>query len=193
MKKQSKKERGNKLNDNIVMIGFMGCGKTTVGKQLAAELEYQFLDTDAYIEEKEQMTISQIFDKKGEAYFRNLETASLEELAAKTKQTIVSSGGGLPLREENAKLLQKLGFVVYLRVTKETVLKRLEGDTTRPLLACENPAQKVEELLNFRDPIYEVGAHLVIDADEKSVSEIVEEIVRNYKIIKKQTMEKQDI
>ena len=171
----------------------MGCGKTTVGKQLATELEYQFLDTDAYIEEKEQMTISQIFDKKGEAYFRNLETTSLEELAAKTKQTIVSSGGGLPLREENAKLLQKLGFVVYLRVKKETVLKRLEGDTTRPLLACENPAQKVEQLLNFRDPIYEVGAHLVIDVDEKSVSEIVEEIVRNYKIIKGQTTENQDI
>lgn len=181
------------MNDNIVMIGFMGCGKTTVGKQLAAELEYQFLDTDAYIEEKEQMTISQIFDKKGEAYFRNLETTSLEELAAQTKQTIVSSGGGLPLREENAKLLKKLGFVVYLRVTKETVLKRLEGDTTRPLLACENPAQKVEELLNFRDPIYEVGAHLVIDVDEKSVPEIVEEIVRNYKIIKGQTTENHDI
>lgn len=177
------------MNDNIVLIGFMGCGKTTVGKQLADALEYQFLDTDLYIEEKEQITISRIFEDKGEAYFRTLETKSLEELVEQTTHTIVSSGGGLPLREENAKLLQKLGFVVYLRVKKETILKRLEGDTTRPLLVCDNPAQKIEELLNFRDPIYEVGAHLVVDVDGKTVLEIVEEIVRNYKIINCRTAE----
>lgn len=173
------------------MIGFMGCGKTTVGERLAAELEYQFLDTDLYIENKEQMSIREIFKAKGESYFRTLETNGLQELVEQTTHTIVSSGGGLPLRKENAKLLQKLGFVVYLRVKKETVLRRLEGDTTRPLLACENPAQKVEELLNFRDPIYEVGAHLVVDVDDKTVDEIVKEIVRNYKIIKHETMEEE--
>ena len=172
------------MKDNIVMIGFMGCGKTTVGEQLADVLEYQFLDTDLYIEEKEQRSISRIFEEKGESYFRDLETKSLEELVEQTTHTIISSGGGLPLQEKNAKLLKKLGFVVYLRVKKETVLKRLEGDTTRPLLACDNPAQKVEKLLNFRDPVYEAGAHLVIDVDDKIVSEIVEEIVRNYKIVK---------
>ena len=190
---RKKRERGKKLKNNIVMIGFMGCGKTTVGKQLAAELAYQFLDTDLYIEEKEQMSINDIFSTKGEPYFRTLETKSLKELVEQTTCTIVSSGGGLPLKEENAKLLQKLGFVVYLRVKKETVLKRLEGDTTRPLLACDNPAQKVEELLQFRDPIYEVGAHLVVDVDNKTVDEIVEEIVRNYKIIKHEVVEEKEI
>lgn len=171
------------MNNNIVLIGFMGCGKTTVGQALAEQLSYAFLDTDLYIEEKEGMAICEIFKEKGEGYFRNLETSSLEELVEQTKETIVSSGGGLPLRPENAKLLQKLGFVIYLKVEKETVLERLQGDTTRPLLQCENPAKKVEELLEYRNPIYEVGAHLVVSVDKKSVEEIAEEIVRNYHIM----------
>lgn len=172
------------MKDNIVLIGFMGCGKTTVGEKLAADLSFDFLDTDQYIEEKEAMTINDIFATKGEEYFRGLETSSLKELVAGTNKTIVSSGGGLPLRKENAELLQKLGFVVYLKVEKETVLQRLEGDNTRPLLACDNPAKKVGELLAFRDPIYEVGAHLVVDVDGKTVEAITEEIVRNYKIMR---------
>ena len=162
----------------------MGCGKTTVGKELAQQLTYSFLDTDAYIEENEGCSISEIFERKGEGYFRNLETGSLQKLVEEINHTIVSSGGGLPLREENARLLQKLGFVIYLRVRKETVLKRLKGDTTRPLLQCDNPGKKVEELLEYRNPIYEVGAHMVIDVDEKTVEEIAEEILRNYKIMK---------
>lgn len=171
------------MKNNIVLIGFMGCGKTTVGQELAEQLSYAFLDTDLYIEEKEGMAIREIFTEKGEDYFRRLETSSLEELALNTEKAIVSSGGGLPLRPENAKLLQKLGFVIYLKVEKETVLERLQGDTTRPLLQCEDPAKKVEELLAYRNPIYEVGAHLVVSVDEKSVEEIVEEIVRNYQIM----------
>ena len=171
------------MKNNIVLIGFMGCGKTTVGQALAEQLSYEFLDTDLYIEAKEEMAISEIFSGKGEDYFRNLETSSLRELVEQTEKTIVSSGGGLPLRPENAKLLQNLGFVIYLKVEKDTVLERLQGDTTRPLLQCEDPEKKVEELLEYRNPIYEVGAHLVVSVDHKSVEEIVEEIVRNYQIM----------
>lgn len=171
------------MKNNIVLIGFMGCGKTTVGQVLAEQLTYAFLDTDLYIEEKEGMPITDIFKEKGEDYFRNLETSSLKELVDQAEKSVVSSGGGLPLRPENAKLLQKLGFVIYLKVEKETVLERLQGDTTRPLLQCEDPAKKVEELLEYRNPIYEVGAHLVLSVDEKSVEEIAEEIVRNYQIM----------
>lgn len=174
------------MKNNIVLIGFMGCGKTTVGEKLSQMMKYTFLDTDQYIEKKEGKTISRIFDEEGEAYFRNLEILSLRELVAECGQTVLSTGGGLPLREENAKLLQQLGFVVYLRVRKETVLKRLEGDTTRPLLQCENPEEKIRELLEYRDPIYEVGAHLTVDVDVCSVEEIVEEILRNYKIMIKE-------
>ena len=93
------------MKDNIVLIGFMGCGKTTVGEKLAADLSFDFIDTDQYIEEKEAMIINDIFAAKGEEYFRGLETSSLEELIACTEKTIVSSGGGLPLRKENAELL----------------------------------------------------------------------------------------
>lgn len=168
------------MKNNIVLIGFMGCGKTTVGEKLAKELTYAFLDTDAYIENREQKSIREIFEQDGENYFRNVETESLQELIENTQKTIVSSGGGLPLRPENAKLLQKLGFVIYLKVDKETVLRRLEGDTTRPLLQCDDPAKKIEELLEYRDPIYEVGAHMVIQVDHKTVEEIVQEIIRNY-------------
>lgn len=170
------------MKNNIVLIGFMGCGKTTVGEKLAERLSYSFLDTDLYIEKREGKTISEIFEQDGEKYFRDTETKSIQELVESTEKTIVSSGGGLPLRTENAKLLQKLGFVIYLKVKKETVLSRLEGDTTRPLLQCEDPAKRVEELLNYRDPIYEVGAHMVVQVDGKSVEEIAQEIVRNYTI-----------
>ena len=173
------------MKNNIVLIGFMGCGKTTVGKALAEKLSYGFLDTDQYIEEKENRAISSIFDEKGEEYFRALETKSLEELVENTERTIVSSGGGLPLREKNAKLIQKLGFVIYLKVKKETVVERLKGDDSRPLLQCEDPEKKIEELLEYRNPIYEVGAHLVIEGDDRSVEDIVEEIVRNYDILQK--------
>ncbi len=176
------KRRAEKVKNNIVLIGFMGCGKSTVGEKLAERLSYSFLDTDLYIEKREGKTISEIFEQDGEKYFRDTETKSIQELVESTEKTIVSSGGGLPLRAENAKLLQKLGFVIYLKVKKETVLSRLEGDTTRPLLQCEDPAKRVEELLNYRDPIYEVGAHMVVQVDGKSVEEIVQEIVRNYTI-----------
>ena len=171
------------MKKNIVLIGFMGCGKTTVGTVLAEKLSYRFLDTDQYIEEKEQMTISEIFEKEGEAHFREIETERLQELLDMQEGAVISSGGGLPLRKVNADLLKKLGFVIYLKVQKETVLERLAGDTTRPLLQCEDPAKKVEDLLAYRDPIYEVGAHMVVSVDGKTVDEIAEEILRNYHIL----------
>lgn len=172
------------MKNNIVLIGFMGCGKTTVGEALAEKLSYDFLDTDQYIEKRENRTISDIFEQEGENYFRNLETESLQELVEQTSASIVSSGGGLPLRPENAKLLQELGFVIYLKVQKETVLERLQGDQTRPLLQCADPEKKVQELLEYRDPIYEVGAHMVVSVDGKSVDAIVEEIERNYEMMR---------
>lgn len=173
------------MKNNIVLIGFMGSGKTTVGEALAQELSYGFLDTDQYIEKKEQMTISQIFAEKGETYFRGVETSSLQELVSDLEGTIISSGGGLPLRPENAKLLKQLGFTIYLKASQETIWERLKEDTTRPLLQCENPQKKIQDLLDYRDPIYEVGAHMVVSVDDKSVEEIAGEILRNYEMMVK--------
>ena len=171
------------MNQNIVLIGFMGSGKSSVGVRLAEELSFDFVDTDEMIEEENHTTISSIFAENGEEYFRNLETSTIENMALKTNHAVVSTGGGLPLREKNAEILKRLGFVVYLKVKKETVLKRLEGDTKRPLLQGDNVEEKVENMLSFRDPIYEFGAHMVIEVDDKSFEEIIEEIKRNFSII----------
>lgn len=180
------------MKENIVLIGYMGSGKTTIGQALADKLSYQFLDTDAYIEEEQNTTISHIFTEYGEEYFRNMETATIENLEKNTNHSIVSTGGGLPLRECNGAILQKMGFVVFLSVKKETVLKRLEGDTQRPLLQGDNVVQKMEEMLHFRNPIYEYTAHLKVEVDNKTVEEITEEIYRNYMIMTGQDEKKEE-
>lgn len=176
------------MNDNIILIGFMGCGKTSVGLRLSEHMGFSFLDTDEKIEALEGRKITDIFAKEGEGHFRKLETKMLGGLLEETQKTVLSTGGGLPLRPENGKLLQQLGFVVYLDVTKETVLERLSGDQTRPLLNGPDRETKVDELLEFRRPIYEYTAHMAIDVNQKSIDEIVDEIVRNYRIIKKESI-----
>lgn len=171
------------MKNNIVLIGFMGCGKTTIGKALAEELEYTFIDTDEYIEKCAGKTINEIFATNTEEYFRDMETETITDLMAKTDHSIVSTGGGLPLREVNADVLKKNGFVIYLKVSAETVESRLQGDTTRPLLQGDDVSLKIHKLLDYRDPLYEYGAHMVIHVDNKTVDELVEEIRRNYKLM----------
>lgn len=178
------------MKKNIVLIGFMGCGKTTAGKQLATELGYSFVDTDQMIEHNAQKAISEIFAAYGEEYFRNLETETVKEMMKSMDHTVVSTGGGLPLREVNADILKESGFVVYLRVKGSTVEERLKGDTTRPLLQGDNVSEKIQNLLEYRDPIYEFGAHMVLDVDEKTVDEIVEDISRNFKLLCERNNEK---
>ena len=101
--------------DNVILIGFMGAGKTTIGEKLASRMNRRMIDTDAYIVAKEGMSINDIFASKGEEYFRELETNVIKELTKTTHNAIISTGGGMPLRDENAKLLRKLGKVFYLK------------------------------------------------------------------------------
>lgn len=159
---------------NIILIGFMGAGKTSVGRRLAERFHKKLIDTDWMIEERARMTISEIFETRGEAVFRRLETEVLEQLIAEADGEIISVGGGLPLREENRKLLKQLGNVIYLSVQPETVLKRLDGDTTRPLLQGDNVTERVSRLLAARGPIYEMAADQVILVDGKDVDQIVD-------------------
>ncbi len=166
--------------NNIILTGFMGCGKSTVGLAISEKYGYKLVDTDSVIEEKAGMPISKIFQTKGEAYFRNLETRVLMELNETLSNTVISTGGGLPLREENQKLLTSLGNVVYLNVEAEEVLCRLAGDTTRPLLQGKNPREKITELMDYRKPIYEQGADVTISVTGKSVADIVEEVMNGY-------------
>lgn len=163
---------------------------------MAEMFQMLFVDTDAWIEEKEGMSITEIFEVKGEAYFRDLETHCLSELLKKDKTVdsrkendrekvcferkpyMISVGGGLPVREENRLLLKQLGEVVYLKATPKTIYERIKGDTTRPLLQTENPFQKIKDMLNDREEKYQAAAHRVVTVDSKSIIEIIQEITQ---------------
>lgn len=161
---------------NVILIGFMGCGKTTVGLRLSYRLRQSVIDTDKEIEKEEKRTISDIFATDGEAYFRAAETACLQKLIRSVSNQIISVGGGLPLREENRKLLHKLGQVFYLRAEPETIYERLKHDTTRPLLQCSDPKEKIRTLMGERDGHYRNAADVVIQVDGKSFEQIINEI-----------------
>ena len=161
---------------NVILIGFMGCGKTTVGLRLSYRLRRPIIDTDKEIEKEEKRTISDIFATDGEAYFRDRETACLRKLTESVNNQIISVGGGLPLREENRRLLHELGQVFYLRAKGETIYERLKGDTTRPLLQVDDPLKKIETLIRERDPYYRAAADVAITVDGKSFSQILDEI-----------------
>lgn len=164
------------MKQNLILIGFMGAGKTSVGKAYAHSTGRELLDTDQMIEEAAGMSISDIFATQGEEAFRRTETAVLEHLLADTDQAVISVGGGLPLLPKNREMLKRLGTVVFLRVHENTVLKRLKGDTTRPLLQGDNVQKKVRDLLEYRNPLYGAAAHRIIDVDGKTVKMIVEEL-----------------
>ncbi len=163
--------------NNIILTGFMGCGKTTVGKYISDKYGYTFVDTDELIEKRAGMSISSIFETHGEDYFRQLENDILTELTDKLSNAVISTGGGLPLRDDNKELLCRLGRVIYLDVEAAEVIKRLSGDTTRPLLKGENPDKKIMELINYRKPIYESVADISIQVSGVSVVDIAREIV----------------
>ncbi len=164
---------------NVILIGFMGCGKTTVGFRLSYRLRRSVIDTDKEIEREEKRTISDIFATDGEAYFRDRETACIRKLLGNASEQIISVGGGLPLREENRELLHELGQVFYLRAKAETVYERLKDDTTRPLLQGDDPLTKIRTLLEKRDPLYLSASDVVIDVDGKTFQQILDEIEQN--------------
>lgn len=160
-------------DENIVLIGYMGCGKSTVGRKAAKALGYTFLDTDSLIEKEEGMTIAKLFEEKGEDYFRNKETEVINRLIAGEKSNIIATGGGLPMKEGNAELLKELGTVIYLKADVETLVKRLSNDKVRPLLKNVNLKEKIETMLSVRGPVYEDCADLVLQTDNMSFYEII--------------------
>ena len=165
--------------DNVILIGYMGCGKTTVGKALASGYGYDFVDTDEYIVDKEGMSINDIFAKKGETYFRQLETEVLLELKGKLRNTVVATGGGMPVKEDNRGLLKEIGRVFYLKASVETTYKRVAGTNDRPLLADSKDAdlyKKIKDMLELRMPIYKQVADVVIATDDMDLEQVVREI-----------------
>lgn len=164
------------MKDNIILIGFMGCGKTSVGIRLSYQMKWTMIDTDKWIEQKQRMKISEIFNKYGETAFRKMETECLKELIRTADKQIISVGGGLPMEKENHSLLKELGKVVYLKVTPEKVYERLKDDTTRPLLQVADPMERIRSLMAQRAPVYEKCADVIIEASDKNFEEILENL-----------------
>jgi shikimate kinase len=164
---------------NIVLTGFMGAGKTTIGKALAKMLHMKLVDVDEEIEISQKMTINDIFKMYGEPYFRDIETAMIKKLSH-NKNCIISTGGGAVLRDENMEALKENGIVFCLDANAETILERTGNNQDRPLLKVENPKKKIEELLAYRRPFYE-KAGIMIETDGKTPLQIAEEIMELYK------------
>ena len=149
---------------NIVLIGFMGSGKSTVGRELHHRLGYQLVDMDQLIEQRAGKPITAIFAEDGEDVFREMETRLLEELCdPAAPRRIISTGGGVVGREANRRLLRHLGYVVWLHAPKAVILERTARNHDRPLLHSDDPAARIEALLEVRKPLYAEAAHLKVD------------------------------
>lgn len=169
------------LKKCIILVGCMGCGKTTIGQELHKETGLPFMDTDAFIEQSEGMTISEIFAQHGESYFRALETNVLKTLSqsALPDGSIISTGGGIVLKPENRELLRKLGFVVWLNPSIETIIRRIGKSKDRPLIQTADPAARLRAILDERRAIYEECADLIIDTTPLTPPEVAFGIIES--------------
>jgi shikimate kinase len=161
---------------NIVLVGFMGTGKTAVAKLLAKRLHLRYVSTDDLIEEKEKRPISEIFSGKGESYFREVEKEAVKEVSG-IQNAVIDAGGGVVISDENMANLKKTGTVVCLEATPEAILARTKRHTHRPLLNVSDPLVQIRELLAFRKPFYERADHR-IDTSGLSVEGVAERIER---------------
>ena len=160
----------------IVLIGFMGSGKSRIGRQLAARLGMRFLDTDAMIEQQEGMSIPAIFEEHGEPYFRQVERRVVEQVAREVN-AVVATGGGVVQDPENMKRLKQDAFTVWLQVDPDTVMARTRGGQGRPLLQEPDPRQRILELMAQRESLYRAHADLAVDTAASSPEEVVGRIV----------------
>lgn len=162
--------------NHIVIIGFMGSGKTRVGKRLAQEYGLPFIDVDRVVTKKMNMSVSEIFQRFGEPFYRALETVVIKELVNDKERKVISLGAGLPVQEQNQKYLKDLGTVIYLKGSLETLKKRLESGNNDPLLEGDDKEDKIKKLLKQRDPIYAKFADIEVVTGVKSFDDLIEEI-----------------
>ena len=168
---------------NIYLVGFMGTGKSTVGKILSQRLNKEFVEMDEVIEAREGKPITEIFASSGEPYFRILEKNLLKEIALKS-DTIVSCGGGLVCNQENLDILKASGLVLNLTASPEVIYQRIKEFTNRPILNVKEPLVKIQELFKQRQPFYN-KAHLSLDTEVKSPEVIaleIEKIISKIKV-----------
>jgi shikimate kinase len=157
---------------HIFLVGPMGVGKTTVGKQLASLLHRPFVDVDAEIESRCGADIQWIFDMEGEQGFRKRESKVLNDIIANTPSSVVATGGGVILSEKNRQALQANGQIIYLLAAKEQLYERMRRDKSRPLLQVEDREKVIDQLLEIRDPLYREVADVVFSADGGSAARV---------------------
>ena len=162
---------------NIILIGPMGSGKSTIGSIIARRLNREFQDSDHYIEERTGVDIARIFDIEGEQGFRDRETNALAELLGQSNR-VIATGGGSVMRRENQEMLKKEGYIVFLDTSVNQQMQRLARDKKRPLLQTENPRQRLEALFEERRPIYLELADLAVKTDRRVARRLAADIIK---------------
>ena len=181
--RNSKMIQARKLFDyNIVLIGFMGAGKSTISDFLKTVFAMEIVEMDQIIAERQGMSISDIFETYGEEYFRDLETNLLIEMQSRTN-VVISCGGGVPMRERNVAEMKKNGRVVLLTAKPETILERVKDNHDRPLLEGNKTVPYIAQLMEKRREKYEAAADIVIETDGKSELQICEELVQSLRTL----------
>ena len=178
IRRNSKRIQARKLFDyNIVLIGFMGAGKSTISDYLSTVFDMEIVEMDQLIADREEMSIPDIFATYGEEYFRNLETNLLIEMQDK-KNVVISCGGGVAMRERNVEEMKKNGKVVLLTASPETIYERVKDNNDRPVLQGRKNVADISELMEQRREKYEAAADIVVNTDDKDVLTICEELVQ---------------
>ena len=171
-----------KSTSNIFLVGMMGAGKTTVGRQLAQRLGKSFVDTDQDIEQRTGVAVKVIFEIEGEAGFRKRESEALDRLTAMT-DLVLATGGGAVLDAGNRQWLSERGFVIYLHAQPRDLWMRTRNDKTRPLLQTEDPRARIQALYDFRDPLYRQVADLVVDTGRQGVGVLLNNLIQNLEAV----------
>jgi shikimate kinase len=165
------------MNNKIFLIGFMGCGKTTLGQLLSKQLNFAFIDTDLEVEREAGKNITEIFKNEGESFFRKAETVVLEKILLMNGNLVVASGGGTPCFNNNIKKMLQTGTVIYLSCRADVITERINKDFDRPLLeSSTNLLADINKMLSKRELFYR-KAHIIIDVSEKSPKEIASELL----------------
>jgi len=160
---------------NIILIGFMGTGKTTIATAVANRLKMRYVSTDNLIEKKENRTINEIFQKSGEDYFRDVESAVIRDVSC-MEGLVVDTGGGAVIREENMSYMKSGGIVICLTADEKTIMERTKKYKHRPLLNVEDPKRKISDLLAKRAPFYAKADH-TIDTGKLTAKQVVDKVI----------------
>lgn len=169
---------------NLILVGMMGSGKTTMGRALARHFGKAFVDSDEEIIRRTGVTVSHIFDIEGEAGFRLRETAAIRDLVGRDN-TVLATGGGAVLAEENRTMLQQNGVVIYLKANVHELWQRTRHDRNRPLLQTGDPLEKLNELFRQRDPLYQQVADIVVQSGKQSVHVLMQHLVEEIELFGK--------